>query len=436
MPLLTPSASQAPPGRPRCSRARLRACFAALLTLWSALYLSLVVTPAARATTNGFAAYYTAAHVLVHTPASMERVYDDAWFAARIERAGISGVYDIFHVQPPTMSLLLVPFAWLPPAAARIAWIAVSLLLLPAGLLLLARALGLPARLAAWVLPFCLLYAPITENLRNGQAYLLLFFLLCLLFAAILDGRRRFAGGALGSMFVCKSAGLWLWPLLACQRRWSTLAWAVLVAAGAALLTLPWIGLDAWAAYLSHLPRLATMPERTVTAYQTVTSLFGHLFVYHPRWNPVPVADLPLLAGALTLLTLAASLALSVRLTRRAGSTAAPLALALFFTLLAPTAPLGEGYHYLLTLPSLLVAAWHAWSARVGWVAWLLLLLAAILIGAPLPYTAPRLQAGWLALLAYPRVYGAYLLWAWLSVMSNLQGWQARYRWHKRRTAP
>ncbi len=32
-------------------------------------------------------------------------------------------------------------------------------------------------------------------------------------------------------------------------------------------------------------------------------------------------------------------------------------------------------------------------------------------MGAPLPYRSVRLEAGWLALLAYPRVYGAYLLW-------------------------
>jgi disulfide bond formation protein DsbB len=90
------------------------------------------------------------------------------------------------------------------------------------------------------------------------------------------------------------------------------------------------------------------------------------------------------------------------------------LSLALFSALLAPNAPVAEGYHYILVLPSLLVGLWHVQHQARDWRAWLVPLLAALLIGAPLPYTSRRLQGGWLALVAYPRVYGAYLLWAWL----------------------
>ena len=46
---------------------------------------------------------------------------------------------------------------------------------------------------------------------------------------------------------------------------------------------------------------------------------------------------------------------------------------------------------------------------------WAALALAGLLIGAPLPYKSARVQASWLALLAYPRVYGAYLLWGWIA---------------------
>jgi len=78
-------------------------------------------------------------------------------------------------------------------------------------------------------------------------------------------------------------------------------------------------------------------------------------------------------------------------------------------------APFAEGYHYVLTLAPLLVAGWWAWRARLGWRAWAMLMLAALLLGAPLPYKAARIQAGWWALAAYPRVYGAYLLWGWIA---------------------
>jgi len=406
----------------RCATGKLRPVAGALLAAWCAVFLWRVALPAARATTNGFAAYYTASHLLAHQPGSLRDAYDDAWFAARVEEAGIAGVHDIMNVQPPTMSLLVLPLAWLPPAPARATWVAFSLLLLPAGLFLLARALALPDRWVLWAFPLCLLYAPVAENLRLGQGYAWLFFLLCLLYWSLLGGRRRVAGAALGLMLVVKTAGAWLWPLLAWGRSWRAVLWGVLVAAGLALATLPWIGIEAWAAYASHLPNLATMPERTVTAYQTVTSLFGHLFLYHPTWNPAPVVHCPLLATALTLGVLGGSLALSARYARRSPA----LSLALCAALLVTNAPVAEGHHYLLVLPSLLVAAWHAWRCGLDWRAWAALLVAALLTGAPLPYGSARLQAGWLAILAYPRVYGAYLLWAWLCRQAGSPGVRSR----------
>jgi hypothetical protein len=87
---------------------------------------------------------------------------------------------------------------------------------------------------------------------------------------------------------------------------------------------------------------------------------------------------------------------------------------ALFAVLGVTNGPFAEGYHYVPVLPSLLVAIWWAWRAQAGWTPWVTLVLAALLIGAPLPYRSARLQSGWLVLLAYPRVYGAYLLWAWI----------------------
>jgi hypothetical protein len=42
----------------------------------------------------------------------------------------------------------------------------------------------------------------------------------------------------------------------------------------------------------------------------------------------------------------------------------------------------------------------------------LLLASGVLLVGAPLPYQSPALSAGAWALLAYPKLYGALLLWA------------------------
>jgi len=49
------------------------------------------------------------------------------------------------------------------------------------------------------------------------------------------------------------------------------------------------------------------------------------------------------------------------------------------------------------------------------------LVVACVLVAAPWPYEDPRLS-GWLLPLAYPRLIGAWLLWAWL--VADL--WRAR----------
>jgi glycosyl transferase family 87 len=394
-----------------------------------AIYVALVALPIARTRASTFASYYVAAHVLAFRPADMSRIYDDDWFAAQVPEVGFAGIYAVFDVQPPTMSLIVLPLVWLPPLSARLVWTLLGPLWLLAGLVLLARALGEPAIWGLWALPVGLAYGPTRETIYFGQVYLLLFFLLCVVFWALARPEvgwrsEASAGLAVGLMLILKTAGAWLWPLLFLAGRWRALICALVTATAVALISLPWIGAASWMAYIARTPELATAPRRFVTAYQTTTSLFGHLLVYDPQWNPTPVADAPLLARALTMGVLLLTLALSVRWGRlshpRHGVRV--LTLALFTSLMVTSAPLGEGYHYALALPALLVAAWWAWrggswSVSHNWVLWGVLALAALLMAAPLPYQSPALALGWLALLAYPRVYGAYLLWLVLALM-------------------
>ena len=215
-------------------------------------------------------------------------------------------------------------------------------------------------------------------------------------------------------MLALKFAGAWLWPLLLLAGRWRALAWAGVFAAGIALISLPSIGVSAWRSFFALLPDALTDPRRTVAAYQTVTSLFGHLFALRARWNPAPLVDAPWAARALTLGVSLVALVLSARWARRAEQSR-PLGMALCMALVVTNAPFAEGYHYALTLAPLLVAGWWAWRALLGWRAWAILVLAALLLGAPLPYKAAQIQSGWWALAAYPRVYGAYLLWGWIA---------------------
>ena len=76
---------------------------------------------------------------------------------------------------------------------------------------------------------------------------------------------------------------------------------------------------------------------------------------------------------------------------------------------------LAQEYHFaMLVIPSAVaLARWFEGASRPTrdglWLA-----LAFALLAVPLPYEDPVLAAGWTALLAYPRLYGAWLLWGWI----------------------
>jgi Glycosyltransferase family 87 len=403
----------------------------ALATIGLLMYVLLVALPAAQKHTHGFASHFTAAYVLVHEPEHMGRVYDDTWFSARTSQLGFGRVADIFNIQPPTMSLIMVPLTGLEPGDARLVWTMLGIVWLLGGLAVLMSALGQAGYWGLWALPLSLGYAPITENIDVGQVYLLIFFLLCLFFWLVIRSpgplQRRgdlLAGIVLGLLLILKSAGVWLWPLLLLTGRWRMLFWGAVTAIAVALASLPLVGLATWVIYVEKIPAFLVAPQRYVTGYQTVTSLLGHLLVYDATFNPQPLAEWPLLARVATLLILMVALICSLRWGRLSDERhdVRALTLALFLVLAVANAPIGEGYHYTIVLPALIVACWWAWRTRAGGTAWVVLAVAALLIGTPLPYQSPALKASWLALLAYPRVYGAYLLWGWL-------GWAlARYR--------
>jgi hypothetical protein len=390
------------------------------------VYCAFVVAPACRdPNTNGFAAYYTASRILLQTPRELARAYDNPWFQERIEAFGFVGVGDIYNIQAPTMSLMLVPIAWMSPARARVVWIICSVVLWWAGLVLLVKTLartrgGLVApwlRLAALTTA----YVPLADNFRQGQCYALLFFLLCaVLYLGQHPNSRRvwLAGVPLGFMLVLKMAGIWFWAFLLAARRWGVLSAAAVTALGVTIFAAPAMGGESWRRFFQELPRLASDPVRYVTAYQTVTSLTGHLFVFDARWNPTPAANHPRLSIALALIVTGIALIVSARLQRLASEDrdARALSWGLLTALCVSLAPIAESYHYVLVLPAVIVAVWWATERGVSRISWALLLFAILLLITPIDvYNSRDHQAGWLALLAYPRLYGAFVLWGWLA---------------------
>ncbi|MFZ4660295.1 MAG: glycosyltransferase family 87 protein [Caldilineaceae bacterium] len=374
-----------------------------------------VIRPAVYANYS-FAAFYTAAHILVNQPEEWSLVYQNDWFAAQIARTGFPEIYDVYNANPPTTGFLFLPLLLLPVEWGRLAWVTGSLLSLITSLWLMARLLKLPSAWVIWMMPFCCFLGPVASNFGRGQLYLYLLLAFMVVCWSLLQGKQWLAGLLLGLLLIMKTAGSWLFLLLLLTRHWKVIGYAIGVAIVVALATLPWIGLQPWLVYAAELPRLATSPVRYVTGYQTITSLFGHLLVYDARWNPTPVLDWPLAALLLTQGVFLLSLVLSLRWARLHDQAheGKILTLALFFALVVANAPLAEDYHYTLALPAILVALWWYGQSSCEWPSTVLLGAALVLLCAKIPYQAAQLNVGWFALLAYPRVYGAYLLWFWL----------------------
>jgi hypothetical protein len=152
---------------------------------------------------------------------------------------------------------------------------------------------------------------------------------------------------------------------------------------------------------------------KAVTAYQSTAGLLTHLFQYDPVWNPHPLYHWPVLAQSLTLIITLVTLLLTLWLGRSRAS------MPLFFAALLPLSlillPVASEQHMVILLISIFILVDDLDPKKVGdffSLDWLLLGAGILLLVAPIPYKDPALGVGWLALLAYPRLYGSWLIWA------------------------
>ena len=348
-----------------------------------------------------------------------------------------------FLPHPPVGVLPLLPFGLLTQPAAFLAWTALGLGALVLALLLLLAALrfsGTAALVAVGLVP---LFRPLRANIGEGQAYIFLLVALLLAAAWAAKGdsgdrsaeRRAWtdvgAGLALGAMGILKLYyGLVLLLPALVQRRWAIAATAVIGLAAAAAVTVMAWGFEGWATWFDDALSSRTRPQTTVTAYQTLLSVFGRLLRYDATWNPGPIVDLPGLVDILWFATVAVVVGVSVfvfaryRRTVGRGLILLPLAATVPVELLL--SPGSQDTHYVLMILPLIVAGWslapvgaldRAVSGgrpnRATLVGWALLALTGMLLAAPWSPNAPDGE-GWAALLRYPRVYGALLLWGLL----------------------
>lgn len=388
------------------------------------LFVCARVIPSAGELSHGFAAYYTSAWLLLDgvDPAGF---YRNRWFMEQTIALGFQDSPDIFHVNTPATALIMLPFAWLSPDGARAGWIILNAGMVALAVLLLARVLrdaglSLPWRSPlVWLLAaYTFAYNPVWENIRYGQVYIALLVLLVLALGAYVRDQNGRFGGFLGLMLFFKSSGTLLWLLPVIERRYRALAAGIGTILAGIVVSAPLLGLRAWWEYAQWLPSLFDQPWSGVTAYQTTTSLIHHNLKASDRYNTQPILDLPWLAGPLTtlasILVVAAIVAFGWVLARQLPKRMARLARFGLVTALAiPLQPLGEEYHYTLVLPAVWVTLALAAAGEAGLrsgITRFLGLSGAVLLAVPIEITNAWFEPGFRGLLAYPKLYGSFLV--------------------------
>ncbi len=354
----------------------------------------------------GFLVAYTTSRLLLEgeDPA---RFYDNDWFSQQAQRFEPT-VNDI-NVNPPTLALLALPLAWLPYRTARLLWGTLNLLLLGLFLWGLWREMKWDQTTTAWVILGTALFQPVYANQGQGQLYLLLAVLTLWGWIGYRRQNEALLGAALAGLLLLKLAGLFLWPLLLGQKRWRALLWGGGTSLVIGLLMLPWL---TWASWLTHLRFILvspSAPERAATAYQGFNGLIRHLFSYDPIYSPEPLLLSPMLARWLPVFVLGLMLVVTLWLGAKAKGADGPFMAAVVLGVIA--SPLALDYHYVLLLLPLMVMGSVSRPRTPFWFP-VAFLVSYLLIALPWPYTTPRLAHGWLAFLAYPKLYAGLLLWA------------------------
>lgn len=361
--------------------------------------------------THSYPAYYTASRLFLENRWSAS-LYNDPWFEARVLELTQGHVSEHFSLHPPTTSLLLVPIAWLDIVTARVIWQIFNLLLLAAALWLILDALQ--TNDPVWrilFLAFALLYPPLAENIRVGQAYILILFLFALALWSELRAKHLVSGIGLGLAAGIKLSGAPIWLLLAVRGQWRTFLGATLVAALSALLGLVLLGWKGWLAFFQRvLENLQPVPLAAHVAFQATPDFLQRMFVPSANFNPAPWFNAPWLATALNFGIWGIALGLMLWFGRRA---VWQLAFASAVTSSVILFPMAIEYHYTLLLIPLAVMGAQVFVTRArSDILWFITVL--VLLYLPIDWNAPRWSEPALMLFAYPRLYGGWLLWLWL----------------------
>src|SRR5258706_5064406 len=371
--------------------------------------------PAINHVTQGFASYYAASYAVLHGGAA--DLNNDAAFSVWLVRAGIH-IGEIFQGNAPTLSLLMIPLTLFTPETAQTIWLVLNLVMLAVCVWLAGRLCAPDNRLARWwIAAIFPLLNPVRETIHWGQVYILLALLFLIAIVALARRNDVLAGTSIGLALLLKPYyGVLAFGLLMWRRRFRSSLAAAITVLVIVVVSLPLLA-GAWTDF-AHAELTANNEAwALIPANQTLNSLLQHLFVYSSDWNPAPLIDIPWLAIVLRWALIIGLVAITLKTSTGRD----PLWLWLPVLILMPVlAPVGEPHHMMsLLLPvavgvTCLVDYFHpsASTYHIGKAAMMLFGTALLFLIVPWPSVRDNsLWDSWRALFAYPRVYGALLLW-------------------------
>ena len=367
-----------------------------------------------------FAILYTGAH-LHRAGASfydpgMDRVEGVNRNPALVEQArrlGTLHAHDgLVHIHafsyPPFTVLPFVPFSFLAWRHAVAAWMALSLALLVAAFLWIARAAGLSLVAALTLAAVFLAGEPLENSMGLGQINQLVLALLALFVWALASGRDVVGGAALGIATALRFHPALFIGWLAWRQKWRACAVACLTALVCTALATVAVG---WGATVEYFTRVA--PQY---GYATVTGQLGNLSLTgwtvatgHGLLAAAPLGAWRIVGALVALATVAAAV-----LILRPWGPSVPTRLApelgfvtLVLLLITPNTTINHLVFMLLPLGVLIEATLRDGSpGRAAWLAAALVLIGAI----DDYYQHPRLTAGPAVLLAGIKTYGLVIL--------------------------
>lgn len=365
------------------------------------------VVPAVSSLDTDFPNYYTASRLLVNG-AEVERLYDDVWFQEQITTFGMEA-QGKFSPFPPITALVLVPLAFLKPLAALQLMTGINIILASLSVLLLQRTTRLSLLDSALVITGSGI--GLINCLRFGQLYILIAFSLLLGYHAYTRKQYILSGICFGVFIPVKYYPVVFLLAFVIKKEWRVIASALITCGLVWLLGLVILGWELHRQFLVevlpfHLNGELSLQNPFASTFQSFDSLLRRMFVYDAAHNSHPVLDAPLLFVIGKIIILTSTFVVLWRVFRRAGWRHADHRPLLILPGIAAlmVAPATATYHFvLLWMPIGLILSYSldAMDTRgTRLIFWTYLLLGVI------PYSLFRSfdDAGWVSLLAYPRL--------------------------------